>query len=835
MRALALFLFTCLNLVALEPLPQDVGAVGLRQTLRRLANPYRVLHIVAHPDDEDGATLTYLSRGRGVDVTIAAVTRGESGANLVTGDFFDGLSVLRTLEYRKAAQHYGTALRFTTFADFGYSKTLEETLKKWDRDGVTADLVRIIREEKPHIVMARFQGGPRDGHGHHQAAGLLAQEAYRAAGDATRYPNAGAPWQPAKLYSNNRREADDWTVKIDSGIYDSLLGMTYAEMARQGLRYQRSQGAGSAIATPGPSVRFYKLLASEVGMADSEQSIFERLDVKLPAAVASAVRDATTNFEIDNPVASLPGLLRGLSAVRRLRGEADSPMLARKEQLFETAAAQALALRLDFSVAPAVAPAGRFSSFMPYETINVATPGESFESTVQLYSGTAMPERVEFHLKAPAGWDVESLGDDRYRVTVAKAAAYSSVHWRRDSVWDLVYEITDPKRWGLALPAPPLSVTAIYWVDGVELHISAPAQASFIDEQRIQRRRDLAVGPAVSVEFPTDAGSLPVGVSDYSVQVNLRNNRSGRAEGALRLKLPAGWSSEPTDAPFTFANSGEQAQIAFQVRPPQRARPGSYSIEAVATTAEAESSAGFKRIHYPGLETAYLARPARHEIRIIDVNTVSGLSVGYVEGTGDDVPQGIRQLGAEVTFLDEAALASSDLSRFDTILVGIRAYAVREDLKAHNARLLDYVENGGVLVVQYSTPEFDHNFGPYPYKMTRRPEEISEEDSPVRILAPDDPVFNWPNRIGSADFSDWVEQRGSKFLVEWDDHYTPLLETHDTGQAPQQGGWVSARHGKGLYVYCAYAWYRQLPYAVPGAVRIFANILALGAQDAPWR
>ncbi len=835
MRALTLFLLACLNLAALEPLPQDVGAVGLRQTLRRLANPYRVLHIVAHPDDEDGATLTYLSRSLGVDVTIAAVTRGESGANLVTGDFFDGLGVLRTLEYRKAAQHYGARLRFTTFADFGYSKTLDETLKKWDRDRVVADLVRIIREEEPHIVLARFQGGARDGHGHHQAAGLLAREAYRAAGDAARYPNAGRPWKPSKLYSNNRREGDEWTVEIDSGLYDSLLAMTYAEMARAGLRYQRSQGAGSAIATPGPSSRRYKLLASEVGMADREQSIFERLVEKLPQEVENAVRDATTNFTIDDPAACLPDLLRGLSAVRRVRAKADSLGLARSEQLFEAASAQALGLRLDFRVAPEAAPTGRFSSFMPYETINVATPGQSFEATVQLYSGTAAPERIEFDVKAPAGWDVTSLGDNRYRVTVARDAAFSSVHWRRDSVWDLAYKITDPKRWGQALPTPALTVTATYWVNDVELHISAPAQVSYIDEQRIQRRRDLAIGPAISLEFPTDAGSLPVGSSDYRVQVNLRSNSAGRAAGALRLRLPAGWSSEPGEAAFAVANSGEQERIAFQVRPPEGARPGSYSIEAIARIADAESSAGFKRIHYPGLETAYLARPARHEIRIIDVKTVSGLIVGYVEGTGDDVPQGIRQLGLGVTFLDEAALASADLSGFDMILVGIRAYAVREDLKAHNARLLDYVENGGVLVVQYNTPEFDNNYGPYPYKMTRRPEEVSEEDSPVTILVPEDPVFNWPNRIGPTDFSEWVEQRGSKFLVEWDDHYTALLETHDTGQEPQQGGWVTARHGTGLYVYCAYAWYRQLPYAVPGAVRIFANILALGAPDAPWR
>jgi hypothetical protein len=212
-----------------------------------------------------------------------------------------------------------------------------------------------------------------------------------------------------------------------------------------------------------------------------------------------------------------------------------------------------------------------------------------------------------------------------------------------------------------------------------------------------------------------------------------------------------------------------------------------------------------------------------------------GLRVGYLMGAGDLVPEGVRQLGAEIEMIDSALLASGDLSKFDTILLGIRAYATRPDLLTYNARLLEYVENGGVLIVQYNTPEFDNNYGPYPYVMGRRPEEVSEENSPVRVLRPDATVFTWPNEITNADFDSWVEQRGSKFLQTWDERYLPLIETQDTNQEPQQGGWVQARYGKGLWVYCAYAWYRQLPFAVPGAVRIFANLVSLGAPDAPWR
>jgi len=822
-----------------EPLREDLGAVGLRQTLRRIESPYRVLHIVAHPDDEDGGTLTYLSRGLGADVVIASVTRGESGANLVSGDFFDALGVLRTLEYRRAAQYYGVRLRFTRFADFGYSKTLDETLRNWDREQVLGDLVRIVREERPHIVLARWQGGPRDGHGHHQAAGLLAQEAYRAAADPTRFPDQIAagiePWRALKLYSDNRRENDEWTIAVDAGVYDPLLGETYAQTARQGLRAQRSQGAGSSLALPGPSLRRYKLLASEVGLAEREESFFERIELSLPAELTGPIAEATRLFRADDPAGCVGPLLEALSAVRSLRQATDSTDLERREELIETAIHQALGVRLDFLVEPKQRASGPFSAFQPYETFSLAVPGQTFEVSVSLYAGAGDLGRREIQLDAPEGWTIEALEENRRRVTVEADAPPTAVHWSRESVWDVAYVIDDPDRWGRALPAAPLTAKATYWVQDIPVSIKAVAETSYLDFERVQRRRELAVAPAVSVEIATDAGVLPASSRDYPLTLRLRNNASRSTAGELRLDLPVGWIARPASAAFSFEREGEEREITVTVHSPPKTPAGVYPLRAEAVYEGGTSSVGFRRITRPGLESAYLSRPARHEIRVVDVETAPHLRAGYVMGAGDSVPDGIRQLGAEVTMLDGEALASGDLSQYNTILLGIRAYAAREDVKTYNARLLDYVEQGGVLVVQYNTPEYDENYGPFPYRMTRRPEEVSEEDSPVRILDPEDPVFNWPNAITQTDFDGWVEQRGSKFLVEWDERYKPLLETHDTGQAPQSGGWVIARHGKGLYVYCAYAWYRQLPYGVPGAARIFANLISLGAPEAPWR
>lgn len=826
-------------------LPEDRGAAGLWQTLKKLGTTARVMHITAHPDDEDGGTLALLSRGHGVDVTLASITRGESGANLVTGDFFDGLGALRTLELEKAAQYYGARVRFSRYADYGFSKNLEEALRTWDREEILRDFVRIIRAEKPHVILARFRGGPRDGHGQHQTAGLIAQEAYKAAGDPARFPELAreglAPWQPLKLYDDNRREDEDWTVAADAGVYDPMLGRTYAQMAREGLRFQRSQGAGSGIMGPGPSVRQYKLLASEVEMADKEDGFFERLNVSTAQypEIEQHVKEARARFSPAEPAASAPALARGLQAVRKLRQSKDSLDLEIKEQQFLLGLEQALGISFDALVAPENAPSGPFASFQPIETIQIAVPGQVFEVTCDFFAppGGAAPAAVsKAELIAPPGWKVESAGENRFRVTVAADARPTKAYWSRDSVWDVQYEYAaEAKPFGRPLPSPPLRARATYTVAGVEASVEDEVQTSFVDTIGVQHRRTLVVGPAVSVRIPTEAGVLPLGSGEYSLSVVVRNNASKGSSGVLKVKLPQGWRSEPDAVEFKFDKEGEERDFRFTAKALAGAAAGDYPVEAVAVSGGREYSASFEPISYPALPAVYLSHAARHTIRVVDVKTASGLRTGYVMGTGDDVPQTLRQLGAKVDLLDTAALAAGDLSQYDTIFLGIRAYAARQDVHTYNARLLEYVKNGGVLVVQYNTPEYDNNYGPYPYVMGQRPEEISEEDSQVEILDPRDPVFTTPNQITQQDFEGWVEQRGSKFLESWDSAYKPLLATNDTRQKPQRGGWLAAKYGKGLYIYCAYAWYRQLPYAVPGGVRLFANLVSLGAKDAPWR
>lgn len=843
LAALLASLFAAIPVQAwLDPLPYDRGSAGLVQQLRKLETRARVLYIVAHPDDEDGATIAKLSRGLGAEVVLLSLTRGESGANLVTDDAFDRLGLLRTVELRRGAHYYGARLRFTRAVDYGYSKNIEECWSKWDEEAVIGDVVRIIREEQPHVVISRWQGTERDGHGNHTAAGIVSPKAYAAAADPSQYPEqirAGLrTWKALKHYANNRGQLDPWTHKSETGIYDPMLGQSYAQIGREGLRQQRSQSIGTVIMGPGDLDTYYLRTDPPAEDGKRENSFFEGIDLSLSAypSLRGHIREAVNRFDGRHPERTAPALAAALREARRLRQEGDARDLEIKERQIQEALRLALGLEVEALVRPANAATGRMAMFVPSVTFAVATPGQRFPVSVDFYprlGGDVQLTGIE--LEAPAGWAVEREEEGKFQVTVPPDAAHTSAFWKRDSVHETFYRYQSEEVFGQPLPEAPLHAVLTYEFQGVRAQIRQPALVSQVDEKGLQFRKALSVGPALSLRTETDAGFLPLSKDAYALNVELRNVGGEAIGGDVRLELPTGWRSEPASLPFRMEKEGEATGAAFRIIPPLGLRTGRVMVAAVATANGREYRDTFHPITQPGYEVVYYKKPATHEIVLVDAKISSGLRVGYVMGTGDMVPAGIEQLGASVEMLDVSALAAGDLGRYHTIVLGIRAYAVRGDLLTYNARLLDYVKNGGVLVVQYNTPEYDRNYGPYPYEMGRRPEEVSEEDSPVRLLAPDAAVFQMPNRITPADFEGWVEQRGSKHLTTWTPEYQPLIEMYDRGQEPQRGIWLEARYGKGLYIYCSLAWYRQLPFAVPGAARIFANLISLGSPDAPWR
>lgn len=879
-RRLALVVVAACLLVRMagaQMMPAE-GASAAWHTLGKLRTTATVMHTTAHPDDEHGGVLAWLSRGQGARVSLATLTRGESGGNALGPEMFDGLGLIRTDELLIAGSYYGVDEQyFGTVVDYGFSKRLDETIEKWGRAHVLRDMVGIIRTERPLVLISRFQGNERDGHGNHSAAGLVTQDAFRLAADPTAFPEqiAGGlrPWQPLKLYMGGVRANEDWTIKVDAGEYDAVLGDSYQSLARRGLGFQRSQNGGRVMSPPGPSVSYYKRLQSMVDAPEKERSFFEGIDTTIPGlyralrqpapagaeglliAIDRELQAAVGAFTFADPSAAAPALARALAAtraaVRRLAANSDGLHLLR---IKEHQIAEALHAVLGVTFTAIAQPSGTPESAGPFgggpPDMAPVVPGQTFDVRATFAS------RGKLELDGVTGYSVISRDGwstmaDRsvvrlprnqphirnITIVVPENASLTRPYFSRRTMAETRYAAAQGapryRPWGL----PAFEAGLTYVVAGVPVSIRRPVTRIEANLPYGLDIRELAVLPAIAVNLSPTHAVARLGAASNTVRVKAEvlNNRDGMSAGAVRLDVPDGWTVQPGSHEFQLSRAGERALVTFDISIPSL-ESRDYPIQAVATAGKREYREGYRTIRYRDLETRYLYREASASVRGIDVRLGPGLKVGYVMGMGDDVPAGLAQLGVDVQLLGEPELATADLGRFDTIMTGTRAYAVRQDLKTHNRRLLDYVSDGGNLIVLYNTQELAPNlYAPYPAELTATAEEVSEESSPVEILNPDAPVLSTPNRITKADFEHWVEQRGSKFWTTWDPRYTPMIATWDLGQAPQHGGWLHARYGKGHYTYFAYALHRQLPYAVPGAYRLLANLLSLNqtARVAP--
>ncbi len=395
------------------------------------------------------------------------------------------------------------------------------------------------------------------------------------------------------------------------------------------------------------------------------------------------------------------------------------------------------------------------------------------------------------------------------------------------------YELTDERYRNLSFAPYPLSATARVTYRGTDLALKQVVQTTQRIEDIGLEAQPLLMGPAISVSVSPAAGAVPLTASSFAFSCVLRSNVKGPAKGVLRLQLPSGWRSTPEEYPFSMAGDGEMHTANFQVAP-HSIKPEKYEIKAVAEYEGKKYEEGYRLAGYPGLTPYPYYRPAAYKAVGVDVKTAPGLRVAFLPGTGDDVPRALEDLGLNVKILSVGDIETGDLNEYDAIVLGVRAYAVSAGLRAANGRLLSYVKDGGVLLVQYNLQNFDADYGPYPFSLGSNPQKVVDETSEVKLLDPASPVFTWPNRITEADFKGWEEERGHGFMQTWDPRYKALIETHDPNQDPQRGGLLLARYGKGAYIYDAFALYRQLPSGVPGAFRILANLVSLG-KNPEWK
>lgn len=860
------------------------GSAALWQSLKKLHTRASLMMITAHPDDEDGGMLAYESRGQGTRVSLLTLNRGEGGANVMSPDYFDALGLVRTMELLAAGSYYGVDQYWTRVIDYGFSKTKAESISRWTHDRVLYDVVKVVRQVRPLVITSVFVGGPSDGHGNHQTAGAMAQEVFHAAGDPNIFPDqikAGLkPWKPLKDYArvpNSRRGGSSpllANVEIPQGDYDPLLGASYQQLAREGLGFQKSQTGGSSIPNAGQMLSAYHRFASEVQVPEKENTFFDGIDTSLaglaslagpnpPAFLTNglrqlnaAVEDAISRFSAVRPDATAPALATGLKATSALLDAvraSNLPDMAKynlnhelqvKRVQFNDALAEALGLSLATTVAPVTEPTSPSTATMgDPETFRLAIPGQKFAVKVHVVNQTPTPVTLKatsveaYQQKEP--WTIAPATpvtplpladakavDVRFNVTVSENAGFTRPYFSRPDIEQSFYDIADERFLNTPLAPYPLAAWADFEFEGAPIRIGQYVQTVKRVTGSGTVKQPLALAPAVSIAIAPRAGIVPLDAKAFNVNAVVRSNVKGPAKGTVRLNLPPGWTAKPASADFSTADDGQEQAMTFSVTPANLSEKP-YQIQAVAEYAGRRYTEGYEMTGYSGLRPYFLYKPSTYNLAGVDVKVAADLKVGYIMGTGDDVPSSLEHLGVKATLLGPSEVATGDLSRFDIILLGVRAYAVREDLKVHNARLLAYVNNGGVVVVQYNTPEFDHDFGPYPYVMGNNPEEVTDEVSKVIILIPTHPVFNWPNKITEKDFTGWVEERGSKWLKSWAPQYQALLETHDQDQEPQSGGLLYAKYGRGIYVYNAYAFYRQLPDGVPGAYRIFANMLSL--------
>jgi LmbE family N-acetylglucosaminyl deacetylase len=888
-----------------EPLPFDRGSAALWQSLQKLHTRASLLMVTAHADDEDGGMLTYESRGRGVRAALLTLNRGEGGANVMSPDYFDALGLVRTQEILAADGYYGTQQFWTPVCDYGFSKTKEEALEKWGHDRVLGSVVRVIRMTRPLVITSVFVGGRTDGHGNHQLAGQMAQEAFKAAGDPNMFPEqlkeGLRPWKPLKDYAHvpfamitdkgiydyadgkyYPAEFQNYTngtvekgqlstnVEVPEGEYNPHLGLTYAQIAHLGLGHQKSQNGGTGMSPAEADMSPYHRFASVVSTSDKESTFFDGIDVSLMGIaglaqggdttfvkdgltqINSIVEKAMSAFSADKPEAIAGTLAAGLKATNELIEKVSSSGLNEdskydlqhelkvKQAQFANAIAESLGVSVLATVAPEKEPTGPFARFFRNpETFTVALPGQQFHVNVHANFPTdtaVQMEGVSLSSSAKEQWNIQADSqasgvlkqmskDVRFTVGVPSNAGYTQPYFTRPNIEQAYYDVKDPQLANMSLAPYPLFATLKFSLDGAPFEVSQVVQSvkRFTGPGLVFQ--PLIVGPAISLTMTPSSGIVPLDSKAFDVTVTVHSNVKGPAKGTVRLELPQGWRASQQE--FSTTKDGDDQTLQFHVTP-GKIEPKPYTVTAVATYDGQDFKVGYRTVGYPGLRPYNLYRASTYNTTGVDAKVAPGLNVGYIVGAGDDVPQSLVNLGINVHFLSPEDLAKADLSHFNAIITGVRAYAAREDLKTYNNRLLDYVKNGGVAIIQYNTPEYDNNYGPYPYKMGMNPEEVTDEYSKVQILEPSNPVFNWPNKISSADFEHWVEERGSKFLESWDSHYQALLETHDPGQADQKGGLLYAKYGNGVYVYCAYAFYRELPEGVPGAYRLFANLISLG-------
>ena len=840
-----------------------VGTVEAELLMRRLDGEKRVLMIGAHPDDEDTSILAALARGYGVRTAYLSLSRGEGGQNLIGAEIREGLGLLRTGELVAARSIDGGRQFFARAFDFGFSKNAAETFRQWPEEELVRDVTWAIRTFRPHVVLSVFTGTPRDGSGHHQAAGIAARRAFEISGDSTFFPDQMSlgvePWEISKLYQLSRFGSGTPTVEVQTGNLDPLLGRSYFQIAMESRSQHRSQDMGSPQ-SPGPRISGATLVTSRVSVTGTQpEGFFTGVDTTLAGLVAAsgapddllllehlaAYREAITVAQEllhpTDPARSLASLqdalveLRGALAISRA-----APVGPGRTEMVRVLESR------EHEVSAALLAAARVVVDVRVDRDRIVQ-GEGAGARLLVWNGS--PQRISVgavELALPAGWSQSGgaggfqslqpgeLREWQFTVRTPPDADVSRPYFLREELDGALY------RWPqdgslIGRPGNPALIQGraeISFAEGVPVRVHRDGSHVGVDQADGEYRVPVFVVPAASIAVEPSTLAWPEAKREpRSISVQVSALSQFGLQGEVALIAPPGWSVSPATHPVSLPAAGDETSYAFQVRPEDEAEEGRHRFRAVVRSGERVYEEGVSFVDYRHIDPAPLFQAAEMTVSHFPVR-VSSVTVGYIMGPGDVGPQALEDLGVPVELLGPDEVRSGDLDRFDAIVTGIRAYETRADLRASNARLLEFVRRGGTVIIQYNQYQFpEGGFTPLPVEMVRPHDRVTDENAGVGFLEPDHPILSEPNRLSSADFEGWVQERGLYFLNRWDEGYTPLLEMADPGEDPKLGSLLVTRVGEGAYVYTGLALFRQFPAGVPGAYRLLANLVSLRGSD----
>ena len=803
--------------------PEPMSGGEIQLALQKLNVLGRVLYLAAHPDDENTNLMALWANGSLYETAYLSVTRGDGGQNLIGPELRERLGIIRTEELLAARRLDHAQQFFSRAVDFGFSKTAEETLRIWDHDKILSDVVWVIRKFRPDVVVTRFSPEDHLTHGHHTASSILAQEAFAAAGDPKRFPEQLAlvkPWRPARLVWNtspfffsNRNLPFDPTglTVLEAGGYNPLLGKAYTEIAAASLSMHKSQGVGSPPRR-GARKEYFKLLEGQ----PMTSALFEGVDTgwsRVPnsESVAAKIRQVISGFHPADPAASVADLLGVRQALSGLKDEGWVP--EKKAELDQIIAA-CLGLHVEASTSN--------------ETI---TPGQTADIKLEAINRCTIPvtlQKVRFprsgdSTRLDAALPPNELVAKDLSCKIPENTPYSQPYWLRQPGTLGTFAVDDQKLIGLPENPPHLPIEITLQVSGQELGYVLDTRYRTVGPVAGELRQPLVIAPPVFTDF---ANGVLMFVTNQPKSVPVRMIAStGPVKGELKLTAPDGWHVDPAAVQIDLKGANAEAVAAFTVKPPEQDSEG--TLRAIASIDGREYSFERVRISYPHIGVHTLMPRAEVKVVRADIQKKGG-RLGYIPGAGDDVPESLQQIGYTVKMLSDGDITAKNLAQFSAVVLGIRAYNTDDRISTWLPELFAYVKNGGVAIAQYNTTADlkTKEMAPYPLEISR--DRVTDENAEVRILATNHPLVTRPNKITSKDFEDWVQERGLYFPNKWDPAWTPILSCNDPKEKPLDGGLLVAKSGKGFFIYTSYSWFRQLPAGVPGAYRLFANMVSLG-------